>query len=81
MVDAFNTAARKRNTDIEARAAETFSLDETFEYILGRDIGLRPNHEFAQDFEAVLLTARMGIAEHRVAINDVLQMHGLLLFL
>jgi hypothetical protein len=80
-VDTFDTTMREGDARIQARAAETLSLDETLENVVCGYIGLRPNQEFTQDFQTVFLAACVRIAEYSVRINDFFDQHSFLLFL
>ena len=80
-VDPFDTAMREGNARLQAGATEPFTFDQAREYVVRANIGLRPDQQFTQDFETVLLAARVGIAEHCVRIDDFFQQHGFLLFL
>lgn len=70
-----DSAMRKRDSLVEAGAAQPLSFDELRKDFFMGDVGIRVRQQLAQNLEAVLLAACMHIAKDTARVDKLFQYH------
>jgi hypothetical protein len=70
---------RERDAAIEARAAESFAIDQAFEDVVTDDVDVPARQQFAENLEAVFLASRRGVAENAIGLDEFLAGQGLII--